>query len=171
MLLLGTTLWSQQGDMEITTMRIGPFKIHMTSGEAEALAGKKLAVPTEKNDYNGTTIVKYNNELVEINLSDEYSDAGNDNTPKYKVYTLATQSPKFRTRSGMGIGSTRDQLIDTYRNFSSFEAYPGWTEEGKASKTESYFVLNDVDAQTQIIFKMRNNTVVEVRVSIIYEGC
>ncbi len=171
MILLGTTLWSQQGDMEISTMRIGPFKIHMTSGEAETLAGKKLAVPTEKNDYNGTTIVKYNNELVEISLSDEYGDTGNDNVTKYKVYALATQSPKFRTRSGMGIGSTRDQLIDTYRNFTSFEVYSGWTDEGKASKTESYFVLNDVDAQTQIIFKMRNNTVVEVRVSIIYEGC
>lgn len=171
MLIIGTTIWAQQGDMEISTMRIGPFKIHMTSGEAEILAGKKMAVPTEKNEYNGTTMVKYNNELIEVNLSDWYGDGTDNSKPKYEIHSLSTQSPKFRTKSGMGIGSTREQLIDTYRNFSSFEVYPGWTDEGKPSKTESYFVLNDVEAQTQISFKMRNNIVVEVTVSIIYEGC
>ncbi len=170
LILSGFTVWSQ-GETEISTIRIGPFKIFMSSTEASAIASKQLAIPTEKNEYNGTTIVRYNGDLIELNIGEDYTNDATAAATKYTIQSMVTQSSNFKTKSGMGVGSTREQLLNTYKNFSSFSVYSGWTDEGKRSKVETYFVLNDEDANTQIIFKMRNNVVEEITVSIVYEGC
>ena len=93
-----------------------------------------------------------------------------DKKPMQKqVYGIKTKSPKFKTKSGMGVGNTRDQLIDTYRNYANFEVHQYKDENGKTDK-QSFFTLSDYDAGTYLTFVMENNIVVEISVGM-NEGC
>ena len=70
----------------------------------------------------------------------------------------------------MGVGNTRSELIDTYKDFPDFAVSQGWTDDGKVSKTDSYFTLTDNDAGTILSFEMKNNVVTSVTVYY-NEGC
>jgi hypothetical protein len=162
--------FAQQANMELSTLRIGPFKIFMDKAEAETLAHKPLLTATEKNEYKGETVVKYNNELLKVNISQQY--AGENQPDKEVITSMSTTSAKFRTKSGMGVGSTRYDLLNTYKDYSNFQVYAAGEEDGdKRSKSVSYFVLNDLDAMTSISFKMVNNVVVEINVYQDEGGC
>lgn len=171
-LLLACTLpaFAQQTNMELSTLRIGPFKVLMDKAEAEALAHKPLLTATEKNEYKGETVVKYNNELLKVTINQQY--AGENLPDKEVITSMSTTSAKFRTKSGMGVGSTRYELLNTYKDYSNFEVYGGWDENSeKRSKTISYMVLRDEDAMTSLSFKMVNNVVVEISVYQDEGGC
>ncbi|WP_222164760.1 hypothetical protein [Edaphocola aurantiacus] len=172
LMLLACTIpaFAQQANMELSTLRIGPFKIFMDKAEAEALAHKPLLTATEKNDYKGETVVKYNNELLKVTINTQYVG---ENQPEKEVITnMSTTSAKFRTKSGMGVGSTRYELLNTYKDYSNFEVYAGWEEDNeKRSKNISYFVLKDLDAMTSLSFKLVNNVVVEINIYQDEGGC
>ncbi|RQO32663.1 hypothetical protein DBR32_00910 [Taibaiella sp. KBW10] len=162
--------FAQQANMEVSTLRIGPFKINMDKAEAESNAHKPLLTAKESNQYNGETVVKYNNELLKVTINLQYN--GENKPEKETVTNLSTTSNKFRTKSGMGIGSTRSELLNTYKDFSNFEVFAAWEENGEGrSKTISYFVLKDLDASTALSFKLVNNVVVEISVYMDEGGC
>lgn len=169
-LLFALPAFAQQANMELSTLRIGPFKINMDKSEAEALAHKPLLTATEQNEYKGETVVKYNNELLKVTINQQYD--GEDQQQKELITNLSTNSSKFRTKSGMGVGSTRYELLNTYKDYSNFEVFAGWEEESDSrSKTISFFVLKDGDAMTALSFKMVNNVVVEINIFIDEGGC
>jgi len=144
----------------------------MDANDAVTVAKKKLQIPTEQNDYEGKTIVKYNGELLELEISENHFEE--KNKAKFVVTHISTKSPLFKTKSGMGVGNTRTEIVETYINMQSFEMYPDWSsveDNGKPKLGDCFFVLNDLDANTNISFKFRNNIVVEVIVSIVNEGC
>ena len=71
----------------------------------------------------------------------------------------------------MGVGNTKDELIEAYKNYPNFSVSQGWDDKGeKLSNTISYFNLSDNDASTELSFKLENNVVVEVSIYI-NEGC
>ena len=89
----------------------------------------------------------------------------------FQIYSLSTKSKKFRTKSGMGVGSTKDQLIDAYRNYPNFSVSQMWDEKTeKQSSAMSSFVLTDNDAGTYLSFTLTNNIVTEVSIYM-NEGC
>lgn len=151
-------------NFEVSTLRIGDFKVFMPKTEADKIAKKALQT---FEDYEKTNKVSLNGENVDVTLMDQWVD---ENKPMQKqVYSLKTKSPKFKTKSGMGVGNTRDQLIDTYRNYANFEVHQYKDENGKNDK-QSFFTLNDYDAGTYLTFVMENNIVVEIMVGM-NEGC
>lgn len=157
---------SAQENYELTTLRIGAYKIFMKADDAEKLAQKKLQVFEE---WGKTNTVSLNGENIEISLGEIYIS---DKEPsKLSIYSLNTKSAKFRTKSGMGVGSTRDELINSYKNYPNFSVTQSWDDKGEnRSKTVSYFNLSDSDANTELSFKLENNIVTEVSVYI-NEGC
>lgn len=157
---------SAQENYELTTLRIGAYKIFMKADDAEKLAQKKLQVFEE---WGKTNTVSLNGEKVELQINQSFS---NDKEPSLlTIYSLSTKSPKFRTKSGMGVGSTRDKLINSYKNYPNFSVTQSWDDKGEnRSKTVSYFNLSDSDANTELSFKLENNIVTEVSVYI-NEGC
>ena len=71
----------------------------------------------------------------------------------------------------MGVGSTKDQLIDAYRNYPNFSVSQMWDEKTeKQSSAMSSFVLTDNDAGTYLSFTLTNNIVTEVSIYM-NEGC
>ncbi|KMQ60537.1 hypothetical protein ACM40_12240 [Chryseobacterium sp. BLS98] len=152
-------------DFEVSTLRIGPYKIFMERAEAEKVAGTKLKITdgTIKNN------IKYNGELIQIDLYESYISEAKPNVAS--VMGLTTTSKKFKTKSGIGIGNTKDDLINAYRNHPSFTVHPAWDEKGeKRLKDTGYFTLEDLDAGTQLSFKFINNIITEISVYL-NEGC
>ena len=149
---------------EISTLRIGEFKIYMEKESAEKIAKKTLNLAA---DYDNPNKVNYFGETINLLLTERYVDEGKPNA--VSIYNMTTKSNKFRTKSGIGVGSTRDQLIDTYRNYSNFEVHE-YKDPENPKKSDSYFTLSDYDAGTYLTFRMENRVVVEILIGI-DEGC
>ncbi len=155
---------SAQSNFELSTLRIGPFHLKMSIDEAEKIAGKKLQTNEIYTSFNA---VRYNNEVVNLNI---YEILNENNSKEKKIAQIKTKSPKFKTKSGAGVGTTRHQLLEMYKDFPSFEIFQSWNEDGTISKVESVFNLNDTTSGSILMFSLRNNIVVEV--SVFYdEGC
>lgn len=152
-------------DFEVSTLRIGPYKISMEQAEVEKISGTKMKVidGTAKNG------IKYNGEILSIDFYSTYlSEAKPD---VVSILGISTTSKKFKTKSGIGVGSMRDDLINAFKNHSSFSVTPSWDENGKRSlKDTGYFVLNDETAGTALSFKFVDNIVTEISVSINIAG-
>ena len=151
---------------ELSTLRIGAFKYQMTLREANSLSEKPLK--TIKSDYGERKVATYKGDdiILEFNNYDENTVPGD-----IKLYSLSTKSSKFRTKSGLGVGSTKEELFTAYKNYPSFSVGRGWEKEtGKPSATESYFTLDDFEAGTKLHFILKNNIVVEIEIYL-DEGC
>nr|WP_315031278.1 hypothetical protein [uncultured Chryseobacterium sp.] len=153
-----------QENFEVSTLRIGPYKVFMPKAEAEKIAGISL----KNSDGDKKNMVKYNGEIIQIDLFDNYINEANPSVPS--ITYMTTTSKKFKTKSGIGVGSTRDDLINAYRNYNSFTVRPDWDDKGKPIKDVGYFTLEDSQAGTQLTFKFVNNIVTEVSVYL-NEGC
>ena len=151
-------------NFEISTLRIGDFKIFMDKPSADKIAGKSL---DPKADYEAMNKVNHHGEMVEVLFMDRYESENKPNI--ISLYVLKTKSPKFKTKSGMGVGNTKDELLKAYKDYSNFRMSSYDDTENKNQK-ESYFTLSDYQAGTYLSFKMMNNKVVEVSVGI-DEGC
>lgn len=163
--LLAFSFLSAQENFEVSTLRVGPYKVFMKSAELEKLTGTKLKLTN--GEFKNS--VKYNGETLMISTTQDYDNEGKE-TNGYSIYGISTTSKKFKTKSGIGVGSTKDDIINAYKNYPSYNVYPGWDDQGKQVKSESYFILNDSDAGTILSFKMVNNIVTEISVSL-NEGC
>ncbi|MBT2621092.1 hypothetical protein [Chryseobacterium sp. ISL-6] len=165
LVLFASGFLSAQESFEVSTLRIGPYKVFMKSAEIEKYSGAKLRLTN--GEFKNS--VKYSGETIMISTSQEYDNEGKE-TNGYSIYGVSTTSKKFKTKSGIGVGSTKDDIINAYKNYPSYSTYPGWDDQGKQVKNESYFILNDTDAGTVLSFKMVNNIVTEISVSL-NEGC
>lgn len=169
LVLSAFTSFAQQANWDVSTLRIGPFKIRMKEAEAIELARKPLKVPTESNEYNGLTVVKYNNELIEVTLTQGYIDE--QSQEGVFIAEIATKSTKFKTKSGIGVGSTRDELWATYKDFSHIEILKPYDGNGGRVDADRNFTIYDDEAGSSLTFVLRNNKVVEIKVGMVYEGC
>lgn len=155
-----------QENFDLSTTRIGPYKIAMKADEAEKISGKKLM---QYDDWNKNNVVTFQGEKIELKIQNTYISEKENNVSA--IYTLSTKSAKFKTKKGLGVGNTKDELIEAYKNYPNFSVNQGWDDKGeKLSKTISYFNLSDNDASTELSFKLENNVVVEVSIYI-NEGC
>ncbi|KEY19031.1 hypothetical protein [Kaistella antarctica] len=159
-----------QDNFDLSTLRIGPFTVFMKDKAAEQFSKTKLVTYDGPNEYNKKNKVNYNGEIIEIAIMPNWDDVGQKENG-YQIYSLSTKSKKFRTKSGMGVGSTKDQLIDAYRNYPNFSVNQMWDEKTeKQSSAMSSFVLTDNDAGTYLSFTLTNNIVTEVSIYM-NEGC
>lgn len=154
-----------QDNFEITTLRIGPINLKMKVEEAEKIAGKKLKV--DNDNYENTNQVNYKGETISIYMY-ESSEAGKTHR---NIGNISTKSPKFKTKRGMGVGSTKKQLIEAYKDYPDFSLSKSWDDDGKVSKTDSFFSLTDNDASTILSFEMKNDVVIQVAVYYNDGGC
>ena len=161
-LLLFSMLFSAQ-NYELSTLRIGEYKIFMKKEAAEKLANKTFQ---KFDNYEPKNTVNYFGEKIELVGYGTYLSETEQNVET--VQHLATKSKKFRTKSGMGVGSSKEELLNAYKNYPNFSVNQSWEEN--ETKTTSYFNLTDVDARTELSFKLVNNIVVEVTI-FVNEGC
>ncbi len=151
---------------ELSTLRIGLFKYQMTLREANGLSEKPLKIV--KTDYGEKKIATYKGEEIML----EFNNYDETTVPEdIKLYSLSTKSSKFKTKSGLRVGSTKEELFIAYKDYPNFSVSCDRDgETGKPSKTKSYFTLDDLESGTRLHFILRNNIVIEVQIYL-DEGC
>lgn len=155
-----------QENFDLSTTRIGAYRISMKADEAEKIAGKKLL---QYDDWDKNNVVTFQGEKIELKIQNTYINDKENSVPS--VYSLSTKSAKFKTKRNMGVGNTKYELLEAYKDFPNFSLNQGWDDKGeKMSKTVSYFNITDVDASTELQFKLENNVVTEVSIYV-NEGC
>ena len=159
-----------QDNFDVSTLRIGPFTINMKDKAVEQITKSKLNAFPGQDEYYRTEKINYLNEIVEVAISKSTDEKGNYNGG-YQIFSLLTKSKKFRTKSGIGVGSTKEELFQAYKNYPSFSVNQMWDEKTeKFSSARSNFTLNDNDAGTSLSFTLMNNIVTEISVYV-NEGC
>lgn len=169
LVILMINFLSAQQNFELSTLRMGDFTVHMKDKALEKVSKTKLPVFNGEN-YFRTMKTKYFGQPLEITVLQSVTDQG-EYAMESTIYSLMTKSKSFRTKSGMGVGSTKAQLLETYKNFPNLKVSQTYEDQTNSfSKIYSTFILQDFDAGTVLSFNLKNNVVVEVSVYV-NEGC
>lgn len=153
------TISAQNG--ELTTLRIGGFKYQMSLKEVKEISEKPLY--NVKNEYDADSkMATYKGQKILLEGINMYEGAIESDL---KVYSLSTKSPLFKTKSGLGVGSTKEQLFQTYKDYPNFSVGQRWDmKTEKISTSETYFSLEDTTTGTTLQFILKDNIVTEVMV-------
>ena len=169
-LIFGFNTSFAQQNFDVSTLRIGAFTINMKAKDAEKISKSKLVAATGKDEYSQTSKINYLGENIGVIVS-QTSDSKGQFDGGFEIFSLMTKSKKFRTKSGVGVGSTKDQLFEAYKNYPKFSVSQMWDEKtNQFSPTRSTFVLTDNAAGTLLSFTLINNVVTEISVYL-NQGC
>ena len=152
----------------ISTMRMGPFKLGSFKADVEKITGGKL-IAIDKDEYYDTVKVAYNNSNYILVFNSDYNP--DPNAPvKMKLSSITCANTPLKTKSGIGIGSTKAQILAAYDKF-DINIYNDYQyKEKKNARDKIQFInLQDYDAGTQIMFTTENRIVTAITVGV-YEG-
>lgn len=152
----------------ISTLRMGPFKINSYKPDVEKIAGTKL-VAIDKDDYYDTVKVLYNNSNYTLVFNNEYNEDAKAPV-KMRLVSIISSNTTLKTKSGIGLGSTKAQILAAYDKFdiNIYNDYQ-YKEKNNPKDKIQLVTLQDFDAGTQIMFTTENRIVTQIMVGI-YEG-
>jgi len=163
-LTFGLIYSSAQENFDVSTLRIGAYTINMKKKDIEKVSKTQVVSFTAKDENYKNVAVKYLGETIDMIIA-QSSDNQGMYDGGYEITSLSTKSKKFATKSGMKVGSTRAQLLETYKNYPNFCISFLWNEKThKQSTSDSIFLLTDIDAGTFLSFQMLNDVVTIVSV-------
>lgn len=166
-MLLATTAIAQNKDYLLSLEGIGSIKLGMPLVELEKVLKTKITlkvidvdpvvlVETIKANYKGID--------VEISLFKRQDYIAVDG--------ISSSSPLCKTKSGIGIGSTKLQIIAAYEGY-YIDAKPFYDYEGddtpKKNKTKSSVTIKEDVEGYAIIFNLLNNKIVSFEILPIYD--
>ena len=166
-LLVATTAVAQNNNYILSLEGIGPLKLGMPLPELEKVLKAKIALKVINIDsvrLTETVNIKYKGIDVEIDLWKRQDNI-------ITVDGIKASSPLCKTKSGIGIGSTRLQIIAAYEGY-YIDALPVFDyENDKAikSKTKSTVTVKEDEEGYAIIFTLLNNKVVSFEILPIYD--
>lgn len=156
---------AQSSDFTVDFAKFGTIKLNTKITELS----KYVEGTISESEYEEGPLeytVRYKGEPIIIEVGIELADDGST----YSVVSgIRTESQKFKTSAGIGVGNTRDEVIEAYKNYPAFSVYPGWDDEGNRKMSESYFELTDVATARTILFRFENNRVVEISLGGFYD--
>lgn len=160
---------------KISTTRMGDFQIDMSQSEVEKLIGKPVILKNDENDPAQTwgNYAQFTHQNVSYKAY--FYPHEEDDVISYKINSIETTSSNIKTLSGLGVGSSLDNLWKAYKNYDVCH-HKEWVEteggEGyERSKTLSVFTLTDNDNQRVLSFHIKNQKVYKIVISEAYEGC
>ena len=154
----------------IASTGFGEIKINMPLTALNKLLAKPIKANQAQLDsnYYDTVNVVYKNTTLQVYLYKTYVDDNNKNT--VAVYGLRTTSADVKTRSGIGLGADKFDVIRKLDGF-SLNLYPDWHyADTPEKKRYSLVQLNDGENGTILTMYFDNNKLYEFEVRI-FEGC
>jgi hypothetical protein len=160
------SLKAQSNNDYISTLRLGVFKINSSVSEIEKTIGKKILLPVSKDEYFDTTKLRYNNSDITLVFNKVYQE--NERTlPLWKLYTVISENTQLKTKGGVGIGSTKAEVLLACdkMDLSIYNDYY-YKEKNNPKDKIQMIVLNDYDAGTAITLTTEDRKVKKIQVSI-----
>jgi len=166
-MLVTTTTIAQNKDYLLSLDGIGSLKLGMPFVELEKVLNSKIILKVINVDpvvLVETIKVKYKGIDVEISLWKRQDYIAVDG--------ISASSPLCKTKSGIGIGSNKLQIIAAYDGY-HIDAKPLFEYEGdnkpKRIKTKSTLTVKEAEEGYAIIFNLVNNKVVSFDILPIYD--
>lgn len=162
---------NENTDYLITMEGIGAIKTGMPQHELEKLLNKPIPLsnPTDtiSGSWEDSAVVKYKE--AEFNLGFVRSYTDNDSF-YMRVTGMKTSSDLCKTNNGIGIGSSKQQIIDAFENYMILMApeYEDTTYTTR-SKTRYSIKVRESYEGGQIIFYLTNNKVSAIEVGSFYD--
>jgi len=167
LLLVATTVVAQNKDYLLSTDGMGAIKLGMPLTELNKLLQKEITLKVINIDsvrLTETVKTKYKGIDVEIGLFKRQDNI-------ITVDGIKTSSPLCKTNTGLGIGTTKLQIIAAYNGY-HIDAKPDFTyidEKPVKSKTKSTVTVKEDREGYAIIFTLVNNKVVSFEILPIYD--
>lgn len=167
-MLVATNTFAQNKDYLLSLDGIGSLKLGMPLVELEKVLKTKIILKVINVDpvvLIETIKAKYKGIDVEINLWKRQDHIAVDG--------ISASSPLCKTKSGIGIGSTKLQIIASYEGY-HIDARPVFTYEGgdkkpEKSKTETTITVKEDTEGHAIVFNLLNNKVISFKIYPIYD--
>jgi hypothetical protein len=160
------SLKAQSGNDYISTLRLGAFKIFSTVSEIEKITGKKISLPSTKDEYFDTTKLRYNNSDLTLVFNKVYQE--NEKAPPvWKLYTVISENTPLKTKGGIGIGSTKAEVL-TASDKMDLSIYNDYYYKEKKNPRDKIqmIVIRDYDAETAITLTTEDRKVKKIQVSV-----
>lgn len=167
-IILATTTVAQNKDYLISLDGIGPIKLGMPLVELEKLLKTKITLKVIDVDpvrLTETIKAKYKEIDVEIDFFKRQDYIAVDG--------INASSPLCKTKSGLGIGSTKLQIIAAYEGYyidaRPYYKYKEGDDKPEKSKTESTVTVKEDEEGYAIVFSLVNNKVVSFAIVPIFD--
>ncbi len=161
LLMLGVIVFGQN----ITPNQMGPFKVNAKLSEVEKISKQKIKFTKQQTeDYDYSKVLTVNGIEYTLYFYDDYDDKGNV-TGKI-LGSVSSKSPKLKTAEGIGIGSTKNDIISAYP-FADLGVYYEVGEDGVRSKTNCTVAVSSVNDSVEgaYSFDIKDNKVAGITVS------
>ena len=162
---------NENSDYLITLEGIGAIKTGMPQHDLEKLLNKQIPLSNPADTISGSwedsALVKYKE--AEFNLGFVRSYIDNDSF-YMRVTGMKTSSKLCKTNNGIGIGSSKQQIIEAFENYLILMApeYEDTTYTTR-SKTRFYIKVRESYEGGQMIFYLTNNKVSAIEVGSFYD--
>ncbi|MGB3453949.1 MAG: hypothetical protein WBA59_08980 [Moheibacter sp.] len=167
-LLLGLLFLSAQA--QITTGRINDIRLNKTQEEIEKTIGQKLKLKSD--EYDWLSYAEINHKGIQLKLGFVKLTTEEGTAENYTLYEIRTSSPNIKTLSGIGVGSSLDELWNTYKKDFNLSVWFLWDDDIQdISKKKRMFELTGLEEYTVIRFYLDNDKITEIVVAVSEDGC
>ncbi|MEO7983570.1 MAG: hypothetical protein ABI688_05780 [Bacteroidota bacterium] len=162
---------NENTDYLVTMDGIGPLTTEMTQQEIEKVLNKKIPLnnpnDTTSGSWEDTATVEYKEAELKLSFVRTY---GATDSFYMRVTGMKTSSPLCKTNSGLGVGSSKQQIIDTYDDHVLL-IDPDFEDTTYTRRSRSRYTINvRVDWEgPEIRFFLKDNKVYAIEVTSFHD--
>ncbi len=158
-------------DYLVSLEGIGALKTDMTLTELEKVLQQKVPLTNPTDTVSGSwadsATVQYKDAELKLDFVRTYAYTANDSF-HMRVTTITTSSPLCKTSSGIGIGASKQEIIDAFDDHLLY-LEPGYDNDTVLSKTLYSVKVRESREGPQIIFYLKNNKVYSIEVGSFFD--
>jgi hypothetical protein len=144
----------------LTTEGLGELRVGMDVKELEKVLGEKITLMNQNPQevWIDSAQIKYRGEPATVFFDRRYLT---DTTFDLVLGGIRTSGAGFKTGTGIGIGSGKDEIWNAYREGYIFNMYPDYEDSTftNFSKTRSFIYVTTGEGDNAILFSLENDKV------------
>lgn len=164
---------NENTDYLVSLDGIGTIKTKMKQDELETLLNQKVPLGNLTDTISGSWVdsatVKYKDAGLRLSFVRTYAYEKEDSF-HMRITGIKTESPLCKTAGGIGIGSSKEQIIESFDNYLLIIG-PGFDNDTDTIRSKSLYVITVREHREgpQMVFYLKNNKVQSIEVSSFYD--
>ncbi len=162
---------NENTDYLVTLEGIGSVKTEMSQQELEKLLNKNVPLtnPTDtaSGSWQDTATIHYKEAEIKLDFVRTYAYTAKDSF-HMRVTRMTTNSELCKTIGGVGIGASKQEIIDAFDGYRLF-LEPGYDNDTLRSKTLYSVKVRESREGPQIVFYLKNNKVYSIEVGSFFD--